>query len=296
MSYNSFDDLAKLMKEVKTDISNQIANFKNEMDSRFKAFRTELQTDIDVISTRQDDIDTRLDILERASLSANLLLNGVPIIENENLNELFEQLCTQIGFTPKEFTLLSIFRVKNKSKQPTIVMKFISQNARNEFYQRYWKTKNLSLIDLGFETDSRVYVQESLTKAKHEIFKQAMSLKRDKKLSSVYTYNGLVYVKSQPESTGVLIDSISHLSVYNKRKMNDISNSLSPLENDAKLVRTNNKQNKFASAKLKSTVPESNNNANNKNVNTNVSTPKSAPKSAATRIIADGTLDHFFSK
>lgn len=296
MSYNSFDDLAKLMKEVKTDISNQIANFKNEMDSRFKAFRTELQTDIDVISTRQDDIDTRLDILERASLSANLLLNGVPIIENENLNELFEQLCTQIGFTPKEFTLLSIFRVKNKSKQPTIVMKFISQNARNEFYQRYWKTKNLSLIDLGFETDSRVYVQESLTKANHEIFKQAMSLKRDKKLSSVYTYNGLVYVKSQPESTGVLIDSISHLSVYNKRKMNDISNSLSPLENDAKLVRTNNKQNKFASAKLKSTVPESNNNANNKNVNTNVSTPKSAPKSAATRIIADGTLDHFFSK
>lgn len=208
------------------------------MDEKFLGMKRELQADIDDINARHDYLEGRIDTLERESHSADLLLNGIPITPNEDLNLLFNKICTKLGFAAKDYTLLSIFRLKNKFSHPTIVLKFISQDARNAFYKLYWKSKNLNLIDVGFQTDSRIYVKESLTKSNLEIFQRAMALRREKKLYSVLTYNGCVYVKNQPEAQAVRIDSVSLLTEYNKRKLNNTSDSISPLTNDAKVVKT----------------------------------------------------------
>lgn len=277
----SLSTLAKLIAESKTELSNEIQNFRKEMDSKFNSIAGEMKAEIDTVCRRQKSVESRLDELERKSLLNDLLINGIPLTPNENMREIFVKICHKLGFAAKEYTILAIFRLKTKSTQPTIVVKFISKDARNEFFQLYLKQKNLSLLDVGFLTEKRIFIHESLTKKNVAIFKDAMVLKKETKLHTAFTHDGIVHVRSTPEGISQQILDIEQLLEFRQTKrklhvLNTSSEGCSPEKSEAKLLKVNENSGAKSSAAT--------------------SVKNSTPKAALVRQSSLGTLNNYFSK
>ncbi|XP_055909042.1 uncharacterized protein LOC129943925 [Eupeodes corollae] len=125
------------------------------------------------------------------------LLHGVPLLPTENLLLIFTQL------------------------SPPIVIKFFSQHdkllvLRSIANHRKITNKQLHLDDLGLGNvkatlKSNVYLHESLTIKNRSLLQQALKAKRDKKLFSVFTIRGLVYIKKSKDEDAKLFQSTDDL-------------------------------------------------------------------------------------
>lgn len=249
MSNTSNDDLAKLISSIKLDLGKKFDEFRSDIDARFSTQIIAVKEDINIMQHRQDVLESRVDRTERLMHLTDLIANGIPKEQNEDLKTMFDQICKTINFVPKDYTLQTIFRTKNQSKFSSVIMKFISSSARNEFYTRYLKHKNLNLSDIGFTATGRIYINESLSTQHADIFRQVMILKKNNQVHSYFTQNGFVYIKLQPNEKAVrLVNSmqLSHIlkssntdvgdSNANKRKINNtsIDQQTPPKANDAK--------------------------------------------------------------
>ncbi|KAL9707703.1 hypothetical protein quinque_011221 [Culex quinquefasciatus] len=83
---------------------------------------------------------------------------------------------------------------------PPIVVAFESKYKRNEFMKAYFQKANLSLKDLGFPSDGRIYINENLSAQNYSAFQQAMGWKREKKIHSVKVSDGMVFVTTSKEA------------------------------------------------------------------------------------------------
>lgn len=154
---------------------------------------------------------TRIDSLERQLLECDLILNGVPVQDNEDLKALFNSLCRSLTIDPQ--TITNIFRAKPKRKNtdPSIIIKFDSPSGKNKVLLA---AKNvckqgghgLSLRNVSFDSDQPIYLQESLTSRNYQIYRAALKLKRKGKVAVVFTKNGRVFVRRTPE------DDIQYIS------------------------------------------------------------------------------------
>lgn len=267
ISQISLDDLAKLITteagSVRADLGKQIADLRLDLDTKFSGQISAIKSDLVAVENRQLVVESKVDQIERLLRTTDLMLKGIPQIPNENLYAVFNQICQAINFAPKDFTLQSIFRTKNQAKFPTVFAKFISANARNEFFSCYLKHRNLNLTHIGFNTTDRIYAQESLSSYYAEIFRFAMALRKNKKIHSVHTHNGLVYVKLSIDDIPKRLESLQQLSELTNTTQTDISNASNKRKLNASLEhktqpKTKTNQNKHfkpaAAARLKSTT------------------------------------------
>ena len=79
---------------------------------------------------------------------------------------------------------------------PPIMIQFAFKCVRDDFYRRYLSSRNLSLIQLGFNVNQRVYINENLTEQGRRI----------KNLCAVFTKDGCVYVKTAVETEPVPVN------------------------------------------------------------------------------------------
>ena len=139
-------------------------------------------------------------------ISSDAVLVGVPFIEEENLNVVFDNLCKAVDTdTPP---LKSIFRLKqhptseqNSSYDGTIIIKFVEPHAKNNLlkccFKRFKETNSaLSLRDISIPSDSKIYLNESLTKFNFLLQRNALKMKNTKLISTAHTKNGQVFVRT----------------------------------------------------------------------------------------------------
>lgn len=211
------ENTSSLINNVKVDINNNIqlavANLQRDLEAKLSNVVTDMKTDVQSLKTRCDILESKVERLERLSHLSDLLLNGVPYFQNENLLEIYNAICNVIKFNTADYTLQAIFRIgkSSSSRNASIIMKFISPAARSSFYSLYLKFKILSLHHIGFDGNVRVFIQESLSKNNAEIFRRAMELKRNKRLVRSYTYNGLVFIQVDDSTDTICCTSASQL-------------------------------------------------------------------------------------
>lgn len=126
----TINDLADLITKSNDDLSAKMDNLQLKLDE--KAIN-EVKEDIITICGRQDVIEEKYDKIDRILHLTDLLLHGIPKTPNENLRDILYQICIKIGFNSMNSELVSIFRINQKSKKSTMVLKFISNQSRNEF-------------------------------------------------------------------------------------------------------------------------------------------------------------------
>lgn len=254
----TLNDLADMITNIKMDLTKdlteKINNLHLHIDEKFSVAICEVKEDIVAISKRQDCLEDKFDRIERQLHMNDLLLNGIPKKLDEDLQHIVNIICTKIKFTNMESTILSTFRCNNRSAKPTIIMKFISSTARNKFYRLYVevvKKTPIVLADMGFSSNDRISLQESLSPPNAVIFRKAIEIKKQSLIYSVFTQNGFVKIRVGSDTNPILISDIHQLVKiascstevhHNKRKFNNSSTAedSSITENDPKILKSSN--------------------------------------------------------
>lgn len=206
----TLDDLALI-------VTNGFRDINIGIEKKFASFEEKVVTKINNIEIKTDMLTHKLEILEekcekieRMSLLTDLILQGVPYKDGENLRESFMKICSTIDFSIPDYGLQAIFRMGSRNDSP-IVLKFISSPMRNEFFFAYLKNRNISLKDIGFTSTVRIFIKESLTKSNAALFRVTMTRKKQGEIFNTYTRNGSIYVKIKESSKPVLVLNNIHL-------------------------------------------------------------------------------------
>uniref|UniRef100_A0A182PEZ8 Uncharacterized protein n=1 Tax=Anopheles epiroticus TaxID=199890 RepID=A0A182PEZ8_9DIPT len=196
---------------------------------------------------------------QRSNRAGDLLLIGVPAtVQGEGLRECYVRIARRLGYTESEIPIVHIRRLELGSasasdakparysvavldnlartrggsklrtdaavQPPAVHVQFVFRNARNEFYRRYQEGgragTGLALRDLGYDgPDGRVFVSENLTRGNVSLKAEAMRLKRDGKIKSVFTVNGQIYVKRTVDHRPELVTSSVDLLLLDGTKL-----------------------------------------------------------------------------
>ena len=76
-----------------------------------------------------------------------------------------------------------------------IIIKFNSRRKRNEIYGKRKNLKNKTVKELGFNSDNKIYINESLTQNNGDLLKNTRKLKKSKQLKQIWTKNGSIFVR-----------------------------------------------------------------------------------------------------
>lgn len=212
-------ELMSFGEQLKTEINSKIS----EVNVKIDAVQANVNVQRDQLSTIQSSVNnciTRITVNEddcnRIGKLNELKIKGIPHKDGENLQTIFESIAKQVGYDlaiPNNVPELNRMQTRSNKENvpipaPTIIVKFVAQHIRDKFYGMYLSriTKQpLEHIDLP--QGSRIIIGEMLTASNQNLFVAAMKLKREKKLTTVFTKNGLVTIKKSADSKPTTIRS-----------------------------------------------------------------------------------------
>lgn len=174
----------------------------NDMEDQLKEFKsdpktTTLREAVDEVSVQLSTFAASVDRLAR---SQELVMFGVPFATGEDLGMLFRNICSTLGYAPSQCPLVHCKRLCKQRPStgscPPVLCQFAFNGSRNEFYKRYLKKRSLCQRDIGFEQDSRIYINEHLNKEARLIYSEAVKMRKSGLLHKVRVQNGVVVIQS----------------------------------------------------------------------------------------------------
>lgn len=69
------------------------------------------------------------------------------------------------------------------------------------------KGRGITLRDIGQGTDQRIYIHECLSKSSRELLQFALQLKRQKRLASVFSIRGRLFVRAKLHTDAIRVTS-----------------------------------------------------------------------------------------
>lgn len=178
---NSIDDKIKSMEDKINLVADDFTNLSTVVTSK--------------MTSLEKDISVKLDQLERREKLLDVIVKNIPKVDSENTSVIFDNICRAIGMqeTPP---VLSVYRMRITNRDsPPIVIKFLDMNHKSGFLRAYMQNQSLSTEHIGFRTNTRVYVNESLSRKNSLIFTKALNLKKRGLILSVASRSGLVFVR-----------------------------------------------------------------------------------------------------
>lgn len=230
----------KFTEQILHTIDTKFREFKEDllrdMREKYKTLETELfainerVTNLESTTCEIESMKEEIKILKRKikqqenyPVSSEIRINEIPFVENENLTNIFCNICNIIN-TPIP-NIKSIYRLRNQnnkhkrnSRDGVIIVKFWSAYDKNFLFKSLANHRKLNkgfafrLRDIDFNSDSKFYLNENLTKSNFDIFKAAIRLKKNKIICSAFTMRGFVYIKKQINDDPMQVDEIERLN------------------------------------------------------------------------------------
>lgn len=223
----------KELDELKTSLQLsdiELRNIKTKLDEAAKANikleRRLHETTTSLDSARNDlrehteeinYLNESLDNLEQYTRKNSLEFHGVP----ENSYESTEQAILKIAAALEVQVIPSDIEIshklRRKSGNSVIIAKFCSHKVKTSLYKARTKLKNTKATDLfpGFasavRSKDRLFINENLTNYRRRLVDSANQRRRDGCITSVWTMDGKVYVKTSPDGNPTRIFSENDL-------------------------------------------------------------------------------------
>lgn len=224
----------KITEVMKTLIHESEARMIKEFDKRFDLLKidilnvtqrvTKLESVADDIATLKDEVSklkTQLQRQENSLIASDLRINGIPYRREEDLYGVFTTICNNLNVnTPAVKSIYRMQNFNNKQKDnfpnAVIMVKLLSPYDKNFILKSIanFRKRNktpLLLRHIGENCDRPFYINENLTSLNFKILQSAVGLKKAKRLKSVFTLRGLVYIKFNSDEEPVRIDSMENL-------------------------------------------------------------------------------------
>lgn len=191
---SKFSELASQVNTEVQSIKNSVAEFHNKITNDIDAMNEMLKNHANRLDNNDDDI-------QRVQLSQDVRLIGFAVKDNENLNEIFRKVATEIGFAIGD-TMPGIERMPMKNHvtgqmmlSPTIIIHFNSLRQKQSFYSMYLNKMPLNPEKFGLASDNRIVIGEHLTRKNARLFKSAQVLRKNQKIAQTFTENGIVKIR-----------------------------------------------------------------------------------------------------
>lgn len=204
ISEYSNSDLARLIKNQGKTTEGQITQLGADLRAELKSGLDGIKKEIDAVTTNlahlKLEVDSNSADIARLRLSNDVIISGVPFIGKEDLHQYFNAWCEVLGYAENTVPIVDIRRLSKVALRDGnhcfILVQFAFTNQRHDFYGRYLRSRCLTLRHIGFQSDNRVYVNENLIPTARTIKAEALDLKKEGKITSVYSRNGVIYVKA----------------------------------------------------------------------------------------------------
>ncbi|CAG9818860.1 unnamed protein product [Phaedon cochleariae] len=189
--------------------SDEISDFEKSLDDVEVLMRKfeELKRDNDNMKKEMSNLNSRVNELEQHSESKNIVIQGVPENNNENLISIFEQISNFLGVEVKdnvEFAnrVQSMKPVPGKPKN--IVVGFASKILGDQVIAlAKQKRKNSSNPKNGIKINEiieSVYINEHLTSNNQSLLREAKEAARTKNFKFVWVKNGNIFMREDERS------------------------------------------------------------------------------------------------
>lgn len=205
----------ELSKQMKSEIENLKSDIKKDLEQMYSTLEKSVADLSCCVNQNKESIHHNASALSRSLNRNDLLISGVPFVQGENLMDYFGKCCHALGLAKIAVPAVDIRRLHKSSMVPgksyLILLQFAITNQRNDFYFKYLGSRSLTLDLLGFNSKDRIFVNENLTVAARAIKHKALAAKKEGKLHSVVTRDGVVCIKKSPESESRRVETVDQL-------------------------------------------------------------------------------------
>ena len=150
--------LCMSMNERLTKISREIEILKkdNEMN----------KSDIQHLLCENYELRLKLNEMEQYNKKSNLIIQGVPVVEVEDLMDVATKLANKLKVDLKDYDVAALHRLPSKKKDneaPPIIVKLNNLGKKSQLYNQAKKMKP-KCSDIGLQNNTPIFVDEHLTK------------------------------------------------------------------------------------------------------------------------------------
>lgn len=225
-------------------INSNLDEFKLESNTHYNA----LSSDIQEIKNRTTSIDDRLnvcesnvdhltyevEILKQRQLQNNISISGIPIEPNENLHDIFDNICKAINYVCPHDMIASIYRTNGSAKRSIIVC-FINDSVKFGMLAAKKNKQTILLVELGFKNSkAEVMLNQQLTPYFGNLLYTARQARHKGDITQCWFTNKGVYIKPNANSNSVLIKCQADLlpfstnsseKTHKRKPSNELQNS-----------------------------------------------------------------------
>lgn len=218
--YEKLEELTIENKKVNHALDNMkkiVEDYKRITDSLIDDNES-LRNENETLKRRMNNIEYKLDNTTQHKLNCNIIINGIPEVENEKLETYITKIATEMKINLSETDIKSAVRTPTHSKSSglpsTIIVEFHDKNIRDEILQKKKDaTLNTNVICNTKVTEpSSIYLSEQLTKRNQYIMKLARNLKRDNIIKYVWSKEGEIFIRRDNGDNAVKITNTLQLN------------------------------------------------------------------------------------
>ncbi len=209
------DEIQNVIEEQFNTLSAMISTTKQEMNIKLTKLENTVMTEIQSMKESISEVvhdnnsDERINFLEAELKKKNLILNGIPQMNNENLHDIIIKIGQICGIPINPSDIETAFRVKSKTfshednvptlPDPAILVKFFAENVKSNLFSGYLKLINrqqfLKCNNLGLPTNNRIYMNHHLSPGLRKLYDRALLLKKAAVFQAVTTKSHVIAVK-----------------------------------------------------------------------------------------------------
>ena len=188
-----------------------LASCKQREDEIKQLRKNATSTEIKIEEDKQ-----KIDDIDQYNRRQNLIFEGVPTMETENVNDIVIRLVKKFDVSIQDSDIsiahkLPIkkshpFLVKNNSaveKHPPIIVRFVKRTLRNEIYSKRQQSRSFS--DFPVAKMKHQFINENLTQVRKRLFWLAKQAARELHYKCIWTNNGNIFVRKGDDSNKIHI-------------------------------------------------------------------------------------------
>lgn len=225
--------LKDIVKEIR-ELAKGQDTISAKMDTHYDDLKKSLAEEIASCNRKTERVKLKVNLLEsKVDLHldterrlCNLILNGIPFKEGENLSKIFASISSLIGFkVPPEARYFRFKPNANNNNRP-ILIKFPTEYHKEDFMQNYIKAADQMLLNAisGFSKskNDRIFLQHDLSPSQYKVNKSAIKLRKSGGVQAIRIIHGNVGVKFGDEDKFSFFNSAGDLETQaaNSKKAN----------------------------------------------------------------------------
>lgn len=185
------------------DVMEKLETMEQNYNSLCMKFNEQLKTN-EKLQAELDTIKKQLNKKEQKELENNLIIQGIPQNENENILQVIDKIGEFLNIPSGNFTAHRIGRDKTKGSPIKIVFEEKTTKAK---WLKTDKKFQLKSSDLGYKETNKVYLNHDLTKTNQELYMAAKKFKQEMGYKYLWFANGNVLLKKEEGAKTLLVES-----------------------------------------------------------------------------------------